>query len=146
MQVQDIMSANPACCTPSSTIEQAAQLMAAHDCGEIPVLDERGCPMGVVTDRDIACRAVAQGRSPQTRVMDVMSVPAITVSRQTSVEECCEIMEDNQIRRVPVVDSQGVCCGMVAQADLAIRGSEEMAGELVRDVSRPAANGPAARV
>ena len=146
MQVQDIMSGNPACCTPDSTIEEAARMMAAHDCGEIPVLDEQRRPVGVVTDRDIACRAVAQGMSPQTSVMEVMSVPAITVSRQTSLEECCEIMEDNQIRRVPVVDSQGVCCGIVAQADLAIRGSEELTGELVRDVSRPRADGPAARI
>ena len=135
MKVQDIMSANPACCSPTSTVQEAARLMADCDCGEIPVVDANGRPLGVITDRDIACRIVAQGKGADTAVTEAMSSPAITVSPEDSVEDCCRTMEDKQIRRVPVVDRNGSCCGMVAQADLATRSSSQVAGELVREVS-----------
>lgn len=137
MKVQQIMSADPACCAPVATVEEAARLMAEHDCGEIPVVDSRHKPLGVITDRDIACRAVAKGKGLDTPVQDVMTSPAITVSPDTSIDECCRIMEANQIRRVPVIDAQGGCCGIVAQADLARRGPDKMTAELVRDVSQP---------
>lgn len=138
MKVQEIMSSQPACCSTASTVNEAARLMTQHDCGEIPVLDG-GKLAGVVTDRDIACRAVAQGKGPDTPVREVMSSPAITVTRDTSVEDCCGVMENHQIRRVPVVDEDGGCCGMVSQADLAQRGSDGMIAAVVRDVSRPSA-------
>jgi CBS domain-containing protein len=139
MKVQDIMTSDPACCTPVSTVEEAAQLMAAQDCGEIPVVDSERKPLGVITDRDIACRTVAGGKGPSTPVQEVMSAPAVTVSPETSVEECCQLMEANQIRRVPVVDERGACCGIVAQSDVARQGTEQMAGHLLRDVSQPRA-------
>lgn len=136
MKVQEIMSADPTCCAAVSTVDEAARLMAEHECGEIPVVDSGHKPLGVVTDRDIACRAVAKGKGPDTPVREIMSSPAITVSPDTDIDECCRIMEANQIRRVPVIDAQGGCCGIVAQADLARRGSEKMTAELVRDVSQ----------
>ena len=138
MQVREIMTENPACCAPETNIEDVAKLMAEHDCGEIPVLDERSRPIGVVTDRDIACRAVAQAKDPKdTTARDVMSSPVVSTTPETSVEDCCEQMEQNQIRRVPVVDESGTCCGMVSQADIAKTASEHDTAELVRDVSRP---------
>lgn len=137
MQVREIMTNDPVCCSSDSSIKDAAQLMIDHDCGEIPVLDDRGKLAGVVTDRDIACRAVAQGRSPETPVAEVMSSPAHTVTQEMSVEDCCKTMEDNQIRRVPVVDESGSCCGIVSQGDIARNTSEEETAELVRDVSEP---------
>ncbi len=137
MRVQDIMSANPTCCAPISTIEEAARLIVDNDCGEIPVVDAARKPLGVITDRDIACRVVARGKGPSTAVQEAMSTPPITVTPETSIEDCCRVMEDNRIRRVPVVDGEGTCCGIVAQADLARRGSQQMAGEPVRDVSAP---------
>jgi CBS domain-containing protein len=138
MRVEEIMTSNPACCSPESSVQEAARLMVQCDCGEIPVIDAGGKPLGVITDRDIACRVMAEGKGPDTQVGDVMSQPAITVSLEMSVEECCRIMEENQVRRVPVVDAKGVCCGMLALADIALEGSEEMTAELVRDVSLPA--------
>ena len=137
MKVEEIMSANPACCSPEATVKEAARLMVQRDCGEIPVIDESGKPLGVITDRDIACRVIANGRGPDTRVRQAMTQPAITVSIDMSVEECCGIMEENQVRRVPVVDAKGACCGMLALADIALEGSEQMTAELVRDVSTP---------
>lgn len=118
-------------------------MMADNDCGEIPVLDESNWPVGVVTDRDIACRAVAQGKDPkQTAARDVMSSPAITVNPGDSLADCRETMKRNQIRRVPVIDDSGSCCGMLAQADIARSASEHEIAELVRDVSQPSNEAP----
>lgn len=142
VQVREIMTGNPACCAPETNLEDVARLMADNDCGEIPVLDEQGRPMGVVTDRDIACRAVAEGKDPKrTKAGDIMSTPVVTATPETSVDDCCATMEENQIRRVPVVDESGACCGMVSQADIAMSASERESGELVRDVSQPTKEG-----
>lgn len=145
MQVRDIMTENPTCCGPSTSLQEAAKLMDECDCGELPVLDEQNRPIGVVTDRDICCRAVAKGMDPaQTAVREVMSEPVVTATPDDSVDDCCRRMEDNQIRRIPVVDQSGSCCGIVAQADVAREAGENWAGEVVRDVSKP--SGSASRV
>lgn len=138
MEVREIMTENPACCTPETTVQQIAQTMADCDCGEIPVLDGKRKLAGVVTDRDIACRAMAQGMDPtRTTAREVMSSPAVTVTPETSVEDCCTQMEENQIRRIPVVDASGVCCGIVSQADIARALPEDHIGKTVRGVSQP---------
>lgn len=93
-------------------------LMVEHDCGAIPVVeDERNRkPVGIVTDRDITCRTVAEGKNPlEMTVGDCMTGSCATVSQKDDVEDCCRIMEENQVRRVPVVDDGGI----VAQADIA---------------------------
>lgn len=137
MQVRDIMTQDPACCMSATPLQQVAKLMVDCDCGEIPVVDEQRRPIGVVTDRDIACRAVAQGLDiASTRAADIMSSPVVTVRPDESLDEVRQKMEDNRIRRVPVVDSNGACCGMVAQADIARHGSEREVGGMVRDVSQ----------
>lgn len=137
MYVRDIMTQNPTFCRADTSVQAAAKLMMDNDCGEIPVLDDNGSPVGVITDRDIACRCVAEGKSHDTRVGDVMSSPVVTVKPTTSFADCCATMEQNQIRRVPVVDDSGKCCGMVSQADIALGSNTENTGELVRDMSKP---------
>jgi CBS domain-containing protein len=137
MQVQEIMTANPACCGPDTPMRDVAQLMAENDCGEIPVVDDRNHPIGVITDRDIACRAVALGKSPSAPASEAMSNPIVTATPEMSLEECCRILEENQIRRMPVVDESGACCGMVSQADIALNASEHETAQLVHDVSEP---------
>lgn len=137
MNVSEIMTEKPACCSPDTPMRDAAQLMADSDCGEIPVLDRNGQPVGVVTDRDIACRGVAKGMSSDDPVSEVMSSPVVTVTPETSVDDCCRTMEDNRIRRVPVVDDSGSCCGIVAQADIVRRESEDQAAAVVGDISEP---------
>lgn len=140
MHVRDIMTQNPTCCAPDTSVQAAAKLMMDNDCGEIPVLDDNGIPVGVITDRDIACRCVAEGKAHETRVGDVMSTPVVTVTPTTSIADCCAAMEENQIRRVPVVDDSGKCCGMVSQADIALGSDIQNTGELVRDMSKPHRN------
>lgn len=138
MQVRDLMTENPACCSPEASLQDAAKLMKDCDCGEIPVVDEQNRPIGVVTDRDICCRAVAEGADPaQVKVREVMSSPVLTVGPDASVDECCQLMDDNQIRRIPVVDDSGACCGIVAQADLARAIGEPEVGHMLRDISQP---------
>ncbi|WP_299309623.1 CBS domain-containing protein [uncultured Croceicoccus sp.] len=137
MQAQDVMTANPACCRRSSSVKEAASLMVDNDCGEIPVVDDDGALVGVVTDRDIACRCVAQGKGSDTPVEEVISASPVTVGPEASVDECCSKMEANQIRRLPVVDREGKCCGIVSQADIARHADKKETGDLVREVSEP---------
>lgn len=141
MQVHEIMTEDPQCCSEDAGLQEAAQLMRDWDCGEIPVIDPQGRPVGVVTDRDICCRAVADGRPLSTEVREIMSSPAVTVRGDERVERCIELMDEHQIRRVPVVDSDGVCCGMVSQADLARELSDSQVGHVVHDISQPAEQG-----
>lgn len=150
MNVRDIMTKAPTCCTPDTPLPTAARMMKDHDCGEIPVVKSAAelVPIGVITDRDIAVRAVAQNINPlDARVGDCMTQPAVVIDESSTVEQCCAMLESNQIRRVPVVDRQGRIVGIVSQADIARRVSDRAAGQVVFDVSRPALDSPrAARV
>jgi len=137
MDVRSVMTPNPACCGPDTTLQQAAQLMQQHDCGQIPVVGD-GQLVGVITDRDIAVRAVAQGRDAGARVGDYMTAPVTTVKPDCTLEDCCNLMESNKIRRVVVVDDQGGVAGIVAQADVARSGRDAKTAEVVKEVSEPA--------
>lgn len=140
MQLRDIMTADPACCTPETNLRDVARVMVDEDCGALPVLENEQSrkPIGIVTDRDIVCRLVAQGRNPlDSTARDAMTGEAVTVRQDASLEECEKLMEQKQVRRVPVVDQNGACCGIVAQADIALRAGSRQAGEVVKDISRP---------
>jgi CBS domain-containing protein len=140
MKVSEIMTPDPACCTPETSLPAVARLFVDHDCGAVPVVDSLGTrkPLGIVTDRDIACRAVAVGKNAlELTARDCMSAPVVTVSLEASLNDCCEAMEKNRVRRVLVVDRTGACCGIVAQADIAVRGKESKAAEVVKQVSEP---------
>src|SRR5437773_9067219 len=122
MKIKELMTKNPACCTPDTNLQRVASMMVECNCGEIPVVESQQTmkPVGVVTDRDIACRAVAKGKNPlQMTAKDCMSMPVVTVTPENTVEESLRLMKKHQIRRIPVVDQRGACCGIVAQADLA---------------------------
>lgn len=111
--------------------------MVEADCGEIPITDAANRLVGVITDRDIVCRVVAKGKDPSAvAASDVMSQPVVCVNEDTSLEDVLAVMEENQIRRVPVVDASGCCCGIIAQADVALNAREGQVGELVREVSK----------
>jgi CBS domain-containing protein len=147
VRIQEIMTKDPACCGPDTPLRDVASLMVKHDCGEIPVIDndESRKPVGVITDRDIVIRTVAEGRNPlEMTASECMTGTVVTVTPDQSIDECCQIMEQHQIRRVPVVDAQGSCCGIVSQADVERRVSERAAGEVVKDVSKPKGSARAA--
>jgi len=147
MQVKEVMTADPACCISETSLQEVARMMVDHDCGEIPVVDskETKLPIGVITDRDIVCRAIAQGlNSLDLTVADCMSKPCVTVTPDMSVEDCSGVMEENKIRRVLVVDADGSCCGIVALADIALHAKTKMTAEVVKEVSESTAAASAA--
>jgi CBS domain-containing protein len=142
MEIREIMTPNPVCCTPDTALEAVARLMVRHDCGEIPVVESEDTMRlaGVITDRDIVCRTLAQGKDPlKMTAGECMSAPAVTVTPETRLEDCCQVMEEHRIRRVPVVDQNECCCGMVSQADIARRAPTEQTAEVVKEVSQSAA-------
>lgn len=141
MKAKDLMTPNPACCTPETNLQQVAQLMVEEDCGCIPVVEqpENLKPVGIITDRDICCRTVARGKNPlEMTAGQAMSSPVMSVTRDTSLKECCRLMEEEQVRRLIVVDQNGSCCGIIAQADIARHTSKQQTGEVVQEVSQPA--------
>jgi CBS domain-containing protein len=141
MDIRSVMTPNPTCCSPDTSLQDVARMMMKHDCGQIPVVDQNRQPLGVITDRDIAVRAVAQGMDPSSATVgDYMSSPATTVSAQGSLDECAGLMEQHKIRRVVVVDEQGGVAGIVAQADIALAGRDAKTAEVVKQVSRSPAS------
>jgi CBS domain-containing protein len=134
---RDVMTSDPACCTPNTTLDQVAKMMVQNNCGEIPVIDINDQPIGVVTDRDIVCRVVADGKNPIAHTAETcMSQPVVTVKADDPIEQVVSTMEKHQIRRVPVVDERGCSAGIIAQADVACAEPLPEVGELVREVSR----------
>jgi CBS domain-containing protein len=139
MKVANIMTPSPATCHRGSKLQEVARMMLQCDCGAIPVVDEgTNQPVGIITDRDITIRAVAEGRDPQSlTVADCMTSPVETISSEALLEECLDKMESSQIRRMIVVDSDKRTVGIVAQADIAMYAPHEETAELVHDVSTP---------
>lgn len=139
--VSDIMTDAPATCTVDEDVGTVAKSMAEHDCGALPVVEapppQR--PRGVITDRDIVMRTVAQNINPlKMKVADVMTNVALIVNADDPVTTCLNVMKDNRVRRIVVVDSTGACCGIVTQADVARHLDPVQVGELVKQVSQPA--------
>ena len=134
---REIMTPAPQCCAGNTTLNEVANLMVEADCGEIPVTDGSNRLIGVITDRDIVCRAVAKGKNTsEMTAADCMSEPVVVVNEDSTLEDVLSVMEENKIRRVPVVDASGGCCGIISQADVARCGQESQVGELVREVSK----------
>ena len=141
MTVASIMTANPASCRLDTPLQQVARMMVDNDCGQIPVVDENSKPIGVITDRDIAVRVVANGRAGDDAIAaDAMTAPCSTVNAATSLHDCTGLMEARKIRRVPVVDADGKLSGIVSVADIALAGKDKAMADVVREVSKPGAH------
>ena len=140
--VSEIMTARPACCQAETPLNQVARMMVDNDCGQIPVVNHQHEPVGVITDRDIATRVVAADRDwSSCCAADAMSTPARTIPQDASVQVCLQLMENAQVRRVPVVDAQGTLTGMVSLADVAAACRDKDVAEVVKKVSEPCAQG-----
>lgn len=139
------MTPNPAICSPSTSLQDAARIMADNDCGSLPVVDtsDSNRPLGIITDRDIVTRVIALGQNPlEMRVADAMTDSVISLRPDDSLDKCRHLMEEHRVRRILVVDN-GQCVGIVAQADLALNEPRELTAELVAEISRH--NGSTAR-
>lgn len=138
-----VMTADPQCCTVETTLTDVAKLMVDYNCGEIPVVDADNRLVGVVTDRDIVCRIVANGQDPSAKTAaDCMTQPVISVRAEAPLRDVLSTMEAKQLRRVLVVDEAGSCCGIISQADVALSAENVEVGELVREVSRDTVTAP----
>ena len=136
MQVKDVMSGKVATCEPTESLEAVARLMKKNDCGAVPVVSD-GKVQGIITDRDIVVRAVAEGKN----ILDLDAASCMTrdvesIDADASLEDCMSLMEKKQIRRVVVMDKKTGIAGIVAQADVALNAPAKETGDVVKKVSR----------
>ena len=141
MKCMDVLTQDPVCCLPSDTVEQAARLMKKEDVGPIPVIENRQSKklLGIVTDRDMAVKVVAEGReNKKTKVEEIMTRNPVTCHPNDDLQVALDAMAQHQIRRVPVVDDHGMITGIIAQADVATRTDDpERTADVVEEISRP---------
>jgi CBS domain-containing protein len=136
----DVMTRNVVCCVPEDSVEHAARIMKREDVGPVPVVDDQESKklVGIVTDRDLAVKVMAEGRDLRnTRVGDVMTSDPVTCRRDDSIEAALDSMSHRQIRRIPIVDDSNCVIGIIAQADVATRiGDSDRTGDVVEEISK----------
>lgn len=121
---REIMTASVQSATVEMTLREIAVLMRDGDCGAMPIVDD-GRLVGIVTDRDIVVRAIAEGRDAQTAIGDVMTTEIFSVKPDDFVFEAIRLMGDKQVRRVPVINENGQLAGIIAMADIALEMEDE---------------------
>jgi CBS domain-containing protein len=138
MDVSKVMTRQVEVVRPDATIQEAAQKMKDIDVGSLPVCDGRKL-QGMITDRDVTIRAVAEGRAPaETRVREVMTADIVYGRTGQDIKEIAETMAAHQIRRLPIVNEDNDLVGIVALGDLAVDvGDEKLSGDVLGDVSTP---------
>jgi CBS domain-containing protein len=135
-KVRDAMTPGVQCLTRSQSLADAARLMRENDVGAAPVTDG-GLMVGMLTDRDIVVRAVAEGRDPNTATVgEIASDDVLSVDPDEDLDTALRLMAEHQVRRLPVV-AGGRVAGMLAQADVAVVASEKKAGEMLEEISQP---------
>ena len=138
MKIREIMTPDAQCVRPDETLVDAASLMRQLDVGVLPVCDD-DTVIGMLTDRDIAIRAVAEARDPSTTlVREIMSPGTICVDDDDKVEDAVRLMEQHQIRRAPVLNREKKLVGIVSLGDIAVDASTALSGEILKHVSQPA--------
>ncbi|HYC69600.1 MAG TPA: CBS domain-containing protein [Opitutaceae bacterium] len=137
MKIKDIMTPKARCVAPATTLADAARLMREIDVGALPVCDNDRLS-GMVTDRDIVVRGVAEKVDPATTEVRAVMTPGVSyVFEDQEVAEAARIMEERQIRRLPVLNSDKRLVGIVALGDMATEAGTELSGEALREISEP---------
>ena len=142
MKCSEVMTKDPSCCLPTDTAFDAAQLMKSEDVGPIPIVTDKQTKKlaGIVSDRDLALKVVAEGLDPkQTKIEEVMTTGVQTCSPEDDVSNVFQLMEQHHVRRIPIVDDQDCLVGIIAQADVATRIDEaQKTHEVVEEISKAA--------
>ena len=144
MRARDIMTREPECCRPDQTARDAAQVMRDRDCGCVPIVDDAGSVIGIVTDRDLAVRAIALGKDSNTSLKELMTPEAASCGPDDDLRDVEQKMAELQIRRIPIVDTSGRCLGIISQADIARASAtdspvtEQEIALVVEKISQPA--------
>ena len=139
MLVREIMSTQPICCLASDTIQRAASLMREHRVGALPVVESQNHRrlVGIVTDRDLCVRLIADGAGPSTPVSRAMTPNPVSCNSNDSLAVCESLMQAQAVRRLPVVNDVGICIGIVAQADIVLHDTAQNVQRTLREISRP---------
>ena len=136
----EVMTSNPVCCVPNDSVAKAAGLMKSEDIGSIPVIEDEQTKrlVGIVTDRDLALKVVAEGRDPKTtKVEAMMTHNVVTCRADDDLQKALDAMATHQLRRIPVVDNDNKIVGIIAQADVATRANQpEKTAEMVMEISQ----------
>jgi CBS domain-containing protein len=139
----EVMTKAPACCLPADAVLKAAQWMKKENVGSIPVIESEQTKklIGIVTDRDLALKVVADGRDANsTKVADVMTHKVVTCHVDDDLQKAVDAMAVHQLRRMPVVDNEHKIVGIISQADVATRTNQpEETAKMVKDISQPTA-------
>jgi CBS domain-containing protein len=136
--VREVMTPNPRTASSSQSLTEAAQMMKNEDAGSLPVVDA-GRLVGIVTDRDIVVRAVAEGVDPgMLTVGEIASRRVVAITADQSLDDALALMEQYQVRRLPVIERDDEVVGILAQADIALAVREKRAGEVLEEISKPA--------
>ncbi|HEY5661083.1 MAG TPA: CBS domain-containing protein [Gaiellaceae bacterium] len=134
--IRDVMTSEPRTIDAGQSVAYAAKMMRDEDVGLAPIVEDDKL-IGMLTDRDIAVRVVAEGRDPdEVTVGEVASRQVVTVDPQQDLDEALRIMAKHQVRRLPVVEEDGRLVGIVAQADVAREGNDKQTGALVEEISQ----------
>jgi CBS domain-containing protein len=134
MNIRDVMTSNPSCVSPEDTIQNAARIMRDMDTGAVPVV-ENGRPIGIVTDRDIVVRAVAEEGQLNRPVREIVTGSVVCASPDMSTREAADLMSEHQVRRLPVVENERLV-GIVSIGDLAVKeGKDRRIGDTLQDIS-----------
>jgi CBS domain-containing protein len=141
MKIRDMMTPNPVCCVPTDSAHTVARIMCDESVGSIPVIIDQDSRklVGVITDRDLCCSVVANGLdSKATPIEKFMTLNPVACREGENVENCESLMQEHQIRRIPIVDSNDRVIGIVAQADLALKDKPERVSKTVAEISKSA--------
>jgi len=134
MNVREVMTTNPRCVSPDDSIQLAARIMKEEDTGVVPVVED-GRPIGLITDRDIVVRAVADGAQVNKPVREIASGDLVCATPDMSTREATRIMSERQVRRLPVVENDRIV-GIVSLGDIAVKeGKDSRTGETLENIS-----------
>lgn len=133
--IREAMTADPATVEPGTSAAEAARTMKSEDVGSLPIVEGERL-VGVVTDRDLAIRILAEGKGAETTVGEIASKDVVTIDPQQSLEEAARLMAQHQVRRLPVTEEDGKLVGILAQADVAQSGDDSLTGEVVQRISQ----------
>ena len=136
MKVSDVMTRDVDTVRPDQTVQQAASFMLRDDAGSMPVTEGERL-IGMITDRDIAVRGIANGHGPDAPVRDLMTTGVVVARADDDVEECAAKMSQAQVRRLPVIDENDQLCGIVSLGDLSREADDDCASEALEGVSQP---------
>ncbi len=136
MKVRELMTAQPVCADPDTTVEEIASLMKEENIGCVPIVDDDGQVAGMITDRDIVIRCIAEGKDPsECRADDIVSPQSVTINPNADAKEAARLMADRQIRRLAVVE-HGKLVGMLSLGDVAVKQHDDrLSGDVLQDVS-----------